>query len=170
MPFHNVFDFLKNPHNRDPMTRNKGLLCWVHILIYVIPQWQKCCLKYRVILNRVMVAPCCLSSTCRCHPSCWCPGCIVLTGTTVQCGAVMTRLISSISSKSSQWTPLDSPAGARCGMFFFVNTHSDLDNSPVTAVLFQKSCYIESRCGGALLQQVHINTIFAADALTASHL
>ena len=40
---------------------------------------------------------------------------------------------------------------------FFMNTHSDLHNSTVTAVLFQKSCYIESRCGGALLRQVHIN-------------
>ena len=50
---YNGVNFLENTHKRHPLTRPLGLL-WVKILIQLMPQLLKCCMKHRVISDRVI--------------------------------------------------------------------------------------------------------------------
>ena len=47
--------FLENTHNWHPIAHPlgwaMGCLLWVQIMIYVMPQWLKCCMKYCVTLG-----------------------------------------------------------------------------------------------------------------------
>ena len=56
---YNAVNFLPNPHKIQPISRpsgrDMGCNLWFDTLIYILHQSTQCCIKYRVILNRVIM-------------------------------------------------------------------------------------------------------------------